>query len=254
MVMSALHLAIIVITAIVYITPSEVLVITRMGKTSRLNQFLWFPAHMSLGQAQLRHLLRSCHLRKFALFIKRVQNSLLAFWCFVKELRTGNKRMLFSTDKFWVGYTPKVLSVLFKGIIQRTIRNPLSQLLFYDTSITFSGLLFNVRPGTVDTPAQAKGILEAWAMTASLQVKSGRDSCSLFPGCVPSASWATGDLQQYLQKYRYTLAKRNHVQAVKNFSKIVETYQKSWSILICRGELSCRQVFTTNFIIQLVRP
>lgn len=134
---------------------------------------------------------------------------------------------------------PKVLSVLFKVVIQRTSGNPLSQLLFYDTSITFGGLLF-----TEDTPAQAKGIPEAWATTSSLRVKCGRDSGSPSPGCVLSALWAPEDKQQYLQKYKYTLAKRNHMQAVKNFSQIFETYQKSWSNYICRGELSCRQVFT----------
>lgn len=37
-----------------------------------------------------------------------------------------------------------------------------------------------MRPGTVDKLAEAKGILEAWAMTASLQVTCGRDSCSPF--------------------------------------------------------------------------
>lgn len=40
--------------------------------------------------------------------------------------------MLFPTRK--ICYT---LSVLLKGIIQRTSRNPLFQLLLYDTNITF---------------------------------------------------------------------------------------------------------------------
>lgn len=128
--MSALHLAITVITAIVFIMPSEFSVITRAGTFQDLTPFSWFPDHTSLGQAQLR----SCHLWKFASLINRVQNSWLVFWCF-KEVRTGKKRMLFATGE--ICYTPRFLLVLLKGIIQRTSRNRLFELLLYDTNITF---------------------------------------------------------------------------------------------------------------------
>lgn len=156
-------------------------------KISSLNLLLWFSDHVSLGQAQPRHLLRSWHLWKFVSLIKRVQNSLLAFDVLFKEVRTEIKKMLFATGEFWAGYTPKVLSFLCKGIIQRTNRNPLFQWQFYETSITFKSLLF-----TVDMPAEAKAVVEARAMAADLWGNCGRGSCSSFLSSILLASWTIG--------------------------------------------------------------
>lgn len=144
MVMSALYLAIIVITAIVFITPSEVSVITRTGKCQDwphscgfLTTCLWDKLSWGICEGPVTSENLSHSLRGFKIVCWH-------FDALLKEKRTGNKRMLLSTDEFWASYTPKVLSVLFKGIIQRTSRNPLFQLLCYDTSITFRGLLWGL--------------------------------------------------------------------------------------------------------------
>lgn len=183
--MSALYLASIGITAVVIIRPSEVAGIKRTGKfqDGPILVVSW-PRVFGTGSAEASAKVLSenlpCLLRQFKVIC----------WHFValfKEVRTGNKRLLFAVDGFWAGYTPNLLSVFFKGIIQRMSRNLLFQSLFYDTRVTLRFAAYC--PSTVNAPAEANGIPEAWAMAGSLQVRCGRGSCSSSLCSVLLAIW-----------------------------------------------------------------